>query len=61
MAYLYLLVALCGGLSKGYIGRRTSFLIGNFKESVLVNTIRSGITSVIALVLILVSGNDGFN
>lgn len=57
MAYLYLLVALCGGLSKGYIGRRTSFLIGNFKESVLVNTIRSGITSVIALVLILVSGN----
>ena len=56
MAYLYLLIGLFGGLSKGYIGRRTSFHVGGFKESVIINTLRSGIIALIGFLIVLILG-----
>lgn len=59
MGYLFLLIALFAGASKGYCGKKTSGYTNGFHEAVLANVIRMILCSVIGLVLIVITEGLG--
>ncbi len=58
MGYLFLLVALFAGVSKGYCGKKTSGYTSGFHDAVLANVIRMILCTVFGLLLILIT--EGF-
>lgn len=56
MGYLFLLIALLAGATKGYCGKKTSGYIGGFRDSMIANIIRMVLCIVIGFCLILFSG-----
>ena len=62
MAYLYLLLALTGGLVKGFSGKRLSRGVANMRDSLFVNLIRMILCAAIGGVLLFIeSGFGGFS
>ena len=55
MGYLFLLIALFAGATKGYCGKKTSGYTNNFGDAILANTIRMILCTVIGFVIILAS------
>ena len=61
MGYLYLAIALVGGLVKGFSGKKISRDVGGFKDSIFVNLIRMVLcASIGGLLLFIESGADEF-
>lgn len=59
MGYLFLLIALFAGTTKGYCGKRTSGYTSSIGDATLANIIRMLLCIVIGFVLILVTGDVG--
>jgi len=59
MGYLFLIVALLTGTTKGYCGKKTSGYTNGFRDAVFANCIRMLLCTVIGLGLILVSEDPG--
>lgn len=59
MGYLFLLIALFAGVSKGYCGKKTSGYTNSFHDAILANTIRMISCTVIGLIIVLAS--EGFS
>lgn len=57
MGYLFLVVALFAGVTKGYCGKKTSGYTSDFRGAVFANCIRMLLCIVIGFVLILASGD----
>lgn len=57
MGYLYLTLALAGGLLKGFAGKRISNDVENFKDCVFVNFLRMLFCAVIGFIFICFEGN----
>lgn len=61
MGYIYLALALAGGLVKGFSGKKISRDVGGFKDSVFVNLIRMTLcTAIGAVLLVMQSGPEAF-
>lgn len=56
MGYMYLILALIGGLGKGFLGKRISSDVNSFKDCIIVNIMRMFFCTVIALVVQLCGG-----
>lgn len=59
MGYLFLLIALMAGITKGYCGKRTSSYTQNFQDAMFANLIRFLLCTIIGFVLILATGDLG--
>ena len=59
MGYLFLIIALFAGVTKGYCGKKTSGYTNSFRDAILANTIRMILCTAIGLVIILAS--EGFS
>ena len=59
MGYLFLLIALLAGVTKGYCGKKTSGYTNNFSDAILANTIRMLLCMVIGFIIIL--AGEGFS
>ena len=57
MGYVYLLVALLAGATKGYCGKKTSSYTPRFKDAVFANGIRMVVCVLIGFIILAVSGN----
>ena len=57
MGYLFLLIALLAGVTKGYCGKKTSGYTNCFCDAALANIVRMMVCIVIGFVLILVTGD----
>lgn len=55
MGYLFLVIALFAGVTKGYCGKKTSGYTNNFNDAILANTIRMVLCTVIGFVMIIIS------
>lgn len=58
MGYLYLFIALLGGATKGFCGKKTSKYTQNLSSAVLVNFIRMILCVIISTDIIAFSGGD---
>lgn len=56
MGYLFLLIALLAGATKGYCGKKTSGHTDNFGDAVLANEIRMVLCMIIGFLIVLASG-----
>lgn len=56
MGYLFLIIALFAGVTKGYCGKKTSVYTNNLSDAVFANTVRMLLCIVIGLTIILASG-----
>lgn len=56
MGYLFLVVALFAGLTKGYCGKKTSGYVSGYKDAMFANTIRMFMCILIGFCMILASG-----
>lgn len=59
MGYLFLLIAIFAGTTKGYCGKKTSGYTSSFSDATLANIIRMMLCIVIGFVLILMTGDFG--
>lgn len=57
MGYLFLLIALLAGVTKGYCGKKTSGFTNGFRDAALANTIRMMLCIVIGFALIVITGD----
>ena len=57
MGYLFLLLSLTAGVTKGYCGKRTSGFISGFRDAMLASTVRMGICVAVGLILVLLQGD----
>ncbi|MBO7187431.1 MAG: EamA family transporter [Clostridia bacterium] len=57
MGYLFLLVALLAGVTKGYCGKRTSGYTNTFNDALFANSIRMGLCVIIGFILVTVTGD----
>lgn len=57
MGYLFLMIALLAGATKGYCGKKTSGYTDNFGDAVLANEIRMVLCIVIGFLIVLASGD----
>ena len=53
MGYLWLAVALAGGIAKGLCGKKISGQMGSFRDCLFINTVRMLLCAVIALLTVL--------
>lgn len=56
LGYLFLLIALLAGATKGYCGKRTSGYVSEYKDALFANFIRMAFCIVIGLIMICVQG-----
>ncbi len=59
MGYIFLLVALFAGVTKGYCGKKTGNLTTDIKDAMTVNVVRMVCCIFIGLILILAGGQGG--
>lgn len=57
MGYLFLVIALLAGSTKGYCGKKTSGCLGGFRDSMIANIIRMVLCIVIGFLIVLMSGD----
>ena len=57
MGYVFLVLALMAGATKGYCGKKTSGFVSGFRDSMLANMIRMLLCIAIGMVLILAGGH----
>ena len=57
MGYIFLIIALMAGVTKGYCGKKTSGYTNSFGDAILANCIRMLLCIVIGFVLILAGGD----
>lgn len=57
MGYVFLVLALLAGATKGYCGKKTSGFVSGFRDSMLANMIRMLLCIAIGMVLILAGGH----
>ncbi|MBR5499995.1 MAG: DMT family transporter [Clostridia bacterium] len=57
MGYLFLMIALLAGATKGYCGKKTSGYTDNFGDAVLANEIRMVLCIIIGFLIVLASGD----
>ncbi|MBO5200322.1 MAG: EamA family transporter [Clostridia bacterium] len=57
MGYLFLLIALVGGLFKGFCGKRVSNDVESLKDCVFVTMVRLGLCAIIGFGLVMIFGN----
>ncbi len=56
MGYLFLLIALIAGATKGYCGKKTSGFVSEYKDAMLANSLRMFLCVAIGLGMIIVNG-----
>ena len=59
LGYLFLVLALLAGVTKGYCGKKTGNLTADIKDAMTVNVVRMVFCIFIGLILILASGQRG--
>lgn len=59
MGYLFLLIALFAGVTKGYCGKKTSGYTTGFRDAISANSIRMLLCTAIGFVLILITEGLG--
>ena len=59
MGYLFLLIALLAGATKGYCGKKTGNLTSDIKDAISVNVLRMSFCIPIGLILIVMQGQTG--
>lgn len=57
MGYLFLVISLLCGATKGYCGKRTSGFVNSYKDAMAANTLRMLLCIAIGLIMILASGS----
>ena len=59
MGYLFLIIALFAGVTKGFCGKKTSFAITTTSDSMVMNVLRMGVCILIGFFFIVFSGELG--
>ena len=57
MGYLFCLLALFAGVTKGYCGKKTSGYLNGFRDSMMANIIRMGLCILIGFLIVLFGGD----